>query len=207
MELEGQIESQLTEGRRNCFQRNITTLLVYKCHGVGWNRFRADKLFRDFLQSLCFIEGKKSEPGEAEVTYKSSPSSGYCQGKNSGVCCGRSWASQGEPGQSSETVTTTFEHNLWARHHAQCCRCFGHWIPAALNDRCYPLSPSLPSWTWDRRVAEKSPFKRIQCSLVTILKFIIIFEKGTPHFNFILSPTNYVTGSHYLHIIYVSAKA
>lgn len=59
MELEGQMESQQTEEGEIAFKKkNIKTLLLYKGHRVGWNRLRAGKLFRDFLQSPCFIEEK-----------------------------------------------------------------------------------------------------------------------------------------------------
>lgn len=181
MELEGQIESQQTRGWRNCFQKNFKTLLarIYKCHGVGQNRFRAGKLFRDFLQSPCFIEGK-SEPREAKVTYKRSPNSHYCQGKNSGVCSEIGWASQWESGQTSETITPTppppSGHFLSGPGTTlNAIDALGHWIPTTLNDRCY-LSPGPASG------------------------LRIIFEEGTLHFHFTLNPRNYAAGLQHLRV-------
>lgn len=134
---------------------------MYKCHGVGRNRFRAGKLFRDFLQSPCFIEGKKSEPREAEVTYKRLLNSRYCQGKNSGVCSGRGWASQEEAGS-----------DLRNNHHhllnispgpgivLNTVDALDHWILTTLNDWCYHLSPGPASWTWEHWRHRETPIQK-----------------------------------------------
>lgn len=33
-----------------------------------------------------------------------------------------------------------------------------------------------------------------ECSAVAVLKFLILFQQGAPHFHFALGPTNYVPG-------------
>ena len=48
--------------------------------------------------------------------------------------------------------------------------------------------------TVTRGLALKRTPRVVQCSAVTILKFLIIFELGALHFHFSLDPTNYAAG-------------
>ena len=40
----------------------------------------------------------------------------------------------------------------------------------------------------------RTPAKSSSLLFITILKFMIIFEQGAPHFYFVLDPTNYIAG-------------
>lgn len=148
-----------------------------------------------------FYRGK-SEPREAKMTYRRSPNSCSCQGKNSGACCGRSWTSQGKLGQSSESPPSP-QHYRWARHCTA--DALGCWIPTALNVGCYTYLQGQLHEVRTSVVAERLLFKRTSWPLITILK--LMFWTKDPTFYFTLNPTNYVADSNYLYIIDISIEA
>lgn len=180
---------------------------MYKCHGVGRNRFRAGKLFRDFLQSPCFIEGKNLSLEKLKWLTKDYWIHVTVKVKISGVCSGRGWAGQEE---ARSNLRNSHPHLLniipGPGIVLNAVDALDHRILTNLNDRCYHLSPEPASRAWENWSHRETPIQKGLVSLDTILKFFIIFEQGTPYFHFILSPTNYVASPHYLHVIDMSAN-
>lgn len=150
---------------------------MYKCHGVGRNRFRAGKLFRDFLQSPCFIEGKNLSLEKLKWLTKDYWIPVTVKARIQVSVLGEAEQARRKQDQTSETITTIF----WTSSldQALCSILLMLWTTESsqlgmvgviiyLQGQLHGLESTGGTG--------RPPFRRAPRSVDTILKFLIIYQ-------------------------------